>query len=289
MDADQRNRKHNAASTVLSLWMSLLAFQAIRFLGFMLVLRTDAIVSYIVLMVGAVLYLEWHIFGWIVKQHGFQPAVDSPFALVDYPAAKGSWNPLHWKLHSVLSPVCFLLVVIPALWFVVFVEPGRLFRDGPTIGPVSLAELTMPTTAGVILFKDGHVHHASGGGVEYKMTRSVTKRFYADPFGDDLWDSSQPVKVWVIHQDDEVITPAHRYAYVVNRHNMHRSAYQKALQNSEQRFQINSADDAIMVRLDTRPPFWLQGPSYWGVLVLIYASAGLYVGTYAYRLVYSRA
>lgn len=38
----------------------------------------------------------------------------------------------------------------------------------------------------------------------------------------------------------------------------------------------------------TEPPRWENGPSYWTVLALIYASTGLYVGAYGHRLVYSQ-
>ena len=263
-----------------------MAFQAIRFLWFMWLLRTDGIVSYLVLCIGGTLYLEWCIFGWIAKRHGFPPAGDSPFAVVTYRPEKSSWNPLHWSMHAGLSPIFFLLVVIPALWFVEFVQPGRLFRDGPTSGPMAMSEFTLPTDAGAIEFTDGHVHHAIGGAVDYTLSRSVMKVYYADPFGDDTWDTSQPVKVWVIHEEDESITPAHRFAYVITSHNMHRMAYKKAILNSEERFKTVSDKDAIMVWLDTRPPYWPAGPSYCMVLMLLYALPGLYVGAYAYRLVY---
>lgn len=195
LDTEDRKRKINSASAALSLWLSLLVFQTIRFLWFVFMLRTDSIVSYLILCIGARLYLEWHVFGWIVKKHGFLPAGDSPFAVVTFGPEKGSWNPLRWRMHALLSPVLFLLVVLPGLWFVTFVEPGKLFRDGPTLGPIGLRELALPTTAGAIIFTDGPAHHAIGGGVEYKMSRSVTKLYYADPFGDNTWDRSQPVRV----------------------------------------------------------------------------------------------
>lgn len=279
--------KINAASTALSLWLSLLGFQSIRFLWFMFLVRTNGLVSYLVLCIGGTLYLEWCVFGWIVKKHGFPPVGDSPFAIATARPEPSSWNPLRWNLHAALSPVFFLLVVIPALWFVEFVEPGRLFRDGPSIGPIALRELTLPTDAGAIEFSDGHVHHAIGGAVDYTMARSVTKVYYADPFGDDTWDASLPVRVWVIHEEDEQITQAHRFAYVIAKHHVHRMAYQKAVENSESRFKTRSAEDAIVVRLDSRPPIWLHGPSYGMVLALLYLVSGLYTGTYAYRLVYA--
>lgn len=282
-----RSKRINASSTVLSLWLCLLAFQAIRFGWLLLLLRTDEIVDYVIYGIGFSLILESMIFRRIVAKHGFVTTSDSPLEIAIAPnlTSTSSWNPLRWNMHAMVSAFCYLLIGIPAMWYVMFLQPGRLLMDGPCIGPISLSELRLPVDAGAIEFTDGHVHHALGGGVKYTVARTDAKTYYADPFVDDWWDQSQPVQVWVIHKEGEQLTDAHRYAYVITKQNVHRRAYQLAVQNSHERFQTRSADNAIMVHLDTRPPAWPNGPSYLQVLGVLYLASALYVAVYVRRLV----
>ncbi|MCC7334829.1 MAG: hypothetical protein IT422_07025 [Pirellulaceae bacterium] len=279
-----RRKRIHASSTALSLWLCLLAFQAVRFAWLLILLRTDGIVDYIMYTVGFSLVLDAMIFRWVVAKHGFVATGDSPFAMAPNLTSTASWNPLRWNMHAMASAVAYLLVGIPAMWYLMFLQPGRLLMDGPYIGPMALSELRLPTDAGAIEFKDGHAHHGLGGGVEYTVARTDPKIFYADPFGDDSWDPSQPVQVWVVHEEGEEITAAHRYAYLITKQNVHRVAYQLAVKNSHERFQTRSADHAIMVHLDTRPPAWPNGPSYLQVLGALYLASALYVACYVRRL-----
>ncbi len=284
-----RRKRINASSTALSLWLWLLTLQAVRFGWLLLLLRTDGIVDYIMYTVGFSLVLDAMIFRWVVAKHGFVARGDSPFAIAPNLTSTASWNPLRWNMHAMVSAICYLLVSIPALWYLMFLQPGRLLMDGPCNGPMAPGELRLPTDAGAIEFTDGHVHHELGGGVKYTVGRTDAKTFYADPFGDDSWDPSQPVQVWVIHKEGEEITAAHRYAYLITKQNVHRVAYQLAVKNSHERYQTQSADKAIMVHLDTRPPAWPNGPSYLQVLGALYLASALYVACYVRRLVLFKA
>lgn len=262
-------------------------FQAVRFGWLLLLLRTDGIVEYAVVCVGFSLILDLMIFRWVVVKHGFVATGDSRLEIVIAPnlTSTASWNPLRWNMHAMVSAICYLLIGIPAMWYVMFLQLGRLLMDGPCIGPMALSELRLPTDAGAIEFTDGHVHHSLGGGVDYSVARGSARTYFADPFGDDSWDQSQPVQVWVVHQEGEELTAAHRYAYVITKQNVHRVAYQLAVKNSHEHFHTQSAEHAIMVHLDTRPPAWPNGPSYLQVLGALYLASALYVTCYVRRLV----
>ena len=147
-----------------------------------------------------------------------------------------------------------------------------------------MSELSLPTEASTIEFSDGDARHALGGGVTEYIRSSTTETFYADPFVDQAWDLSQPIRVWVVHKEREQLTAAHRYAYVVTQNDAKRMTYRLAVENSQERFQTRSAKDAILVRLGTRPPKWPNGPSYLQVLGAMYLASGLYVAAYARRM-----
>ncbi len=279
-----RRARINASSTALSLWLCLLVFQVVRFAWFVFLLRTDGIVSYMIICVPFSLIIEAMIFRWIGVIHGYIPAPELPFTVIPGAATQTNWNPLRWNLHANGSVICYLAIGMPAFWFVQFWQPGRLLCDGPCVGPLAMSELRLPTAAGVLEFSDGNVRHALGGAVDTGRAGVVVETFYADPYGDDTWDQSQPVQVWVVHEKGEEITAEHRYAYVITKQDAHRVTYKKAVENSNQRFQTRSAEHAIMVRLDTRQPAWPNGPTYLQVLGAFYLLSGLYVGVYVRRL-----
>lgn len=115
------------------------------------------------------------------------------------------------------------------------------------------------------------------GAVEYTVTRRVEKFYYAAPFESATWDKSQEVRIWAIVDERELtngVLTENRVACRVPPRNMHYAAFRTAVANAESRFDLKSADNAILVRLtetaeSTSNP--IGGPTFW--MVMLYGLA----------------
>ncbi|MBL8889936.1 MAG: hypothetical protein JNL67_08140 [Planctomycetaceae bacterium] len=117
------------------------------------------------------------------------------------------------------------------------------------------------------------------GAVEYTVTRRVEKFYYAAPFESATWDKTKEVRIWAIvdeHELSEGALTTNRVACPVSSRNMHYSAFRTAVDNAEERFDLKSAENAILVRLidsTEQSPGFYGSPTFW--IVLLYGAGAI--------------
>ena len=117
------------------------------------------------------------------------------------------------------------------------------------------------------------------GAVEYQVTRNVKKFYYAAPLESEDWEPQREVRIWAIvdeHELSEGGLTQHQVACQIPTRNTHYAAFRQAVVNAEERFDLKSANQAILVRLVAERPEsgWnLSGATMW--ILALYSVAAI--------------
>lgn len=122
------------------------------------------------------------------------------------------------------------------------------------------------------------------GAVEYNITQRVEKFYYAAPLESVDWEPNREVRIWAIVDERELSNgdlTQHKVACQIPSRNMHYEAFRKAVANAEERFDLKSANNAILVRLVDESPassLGLSGAVFW--ILVLYSLAAVPVLLY---------
>jgi len=126
------------------------------------------------------------------------------------------------------------------------------------------------------------------GAVEYNVTRRVEKFYYAAPLESVDWQPNREVRIWAIVDERELSNgdlTQHKIACQIPTRNMHYAAFRKAVANAEERFDLKSTNNAILVRLVGELPAsssGLSGAVFW--ILALYSLAAVPVLLYSVGL-----
>lgn len=122
------------------------------------------------------------------------------------------------------------------------------------------------------------------GAIEYNITRRVEKFYYAAPLESADWAPHREVRIWAIVDERELSNGGmtqHKIACQIPTRNMHYEAFRKAVANAEERFDLKSANNVILVRLVDELPasgLGLSGAVFW--ILVLYSLAAIPVLLY---------
>lgn len=258
------NPEKKSLRKFLQLWAALFAFQLIRFAVFFALIRSHWMNDRMLMWALAAVVFDFYVTRWLIMRYAGLSSLS-----VTTPALKrAGLIPVGTLIYSFLLPLIVLLLCD---------SPWRILPDGPLYGPRPVSAVDGTIQRGVIKFTDGRALHEHGGSAESTGSRySVVG--YAEPYVGSQWKPGQAVRIWAVHTEYEEITSEHQYAYVVSWNYTARSFWNSVVADAVERHKLQSADDAILVKLDTRPPPYEHGPTLLQFIFAIYMLLGLCFG-----------